>query len=191
MSEFDRKKWDEKYRLGPSDAVAAVPQWLAEHLAWLPSGRAIDVACGLGGAAISLADNGWTVAAVDVSSVGLARAASAAGHRSVLVDWIAADLDNFEFPFQAYDVITMFNYLDRGRLPGQIVRTLRPGGMLVAETFSVEQLGRPDNHIKNPDHVLGRGELLTMFAGLRVRCYRDVMLPDRSVASLIAEKPRG
>jgi hypothetical protein len=60
--------------------------------------------------------------------------------------------------------------------------------MLVFETFTLGQLQVPGNHMHNSDYLLRPGELLTMFPGLRVRAYRDVILPNRAVASLAAEK---
>jgi len=36
--------------------------------------------------------------------------------------------------------------------------------------------------------MLQPAELLSMFGTLRVRVYREITLPDRAVASLIAEK---
>ena len=63
----------------------------------------------------------------------------------------------------------MTNYLHRphfASMPG----TLRPGGVLIIETFAAgnEQLGRP----RNPDFLLAAGELLTAFhATLQIVAY--------------------
>jgi 2-polyprenyl-3-methyl-5-hydroxy-6-metoxy-1,4-benzoquinol methylase len=161
------------------------------HLNRLPAGQALDLATGLGRCAVELARTGWNVTAVDISEVGIRIARRHADRLGAHVDWIVADLEHFLLPSRHFDVVTVFNYLDRTRLPGQIVRTLRPGGMLLFETFTLNQLQVPGNHLTNPDHMLRPGELLSMFPGLRVRAYRDVIEADRAVASLLAQKVSG
>lgn len=158
------------------------------HLNWLPRGRAVDLATGTGSSAIELARRGWTVTAIDISEVGIGIAAKPAKRLGIHIDWIIADLDDFRLPPEQFDVITVFNYLDRDELPGNIVRSLPPGGMLLFETYTLGQLQVPGNHLKNPDFLLRPGELLMMFPGLRVRAYRDISQADRAVASLVAEK---
>lgn len=154
----------------------------------LPQVRALDLATGLGSSAIELARRGWTVTAIDISEVGVGIASEFAARLGVHVDWIIADLDQFHLPPERFEVITVFNYLARTKLPDEIVRSLRPGGMLLFETYTLDQLKVPGNHLKNADYLLRPGELLMMFPGLRVRAYRDINLADRAVASLAAEK---
>ena len=161
------------------------------HLNRLPQGRALDLATGTGSCAIQLARRGWRVAAIDFSEVGIGVAAEHANRMGVQVDWIIADLDDFRLPPERFDVITVFNYLNRDNLPGEVTRSLRPGGMLVFETYTLDQLRVPGNHMRNPNYLLRPGELLMMFPGLRVRAYRDINLGDRAIASLVGEKVSG
>lgn len=188
MSKADREKWDEKYVGTRVEPVVRPPDWLLAHLEILPLGRALDVATGHGHSAIELAWRGYAVTAIDISQVGIRIAAQSAARAGVTIDWVVADLDEFSLPPDRFDVITCFQYLERRRLPSEIMRSLRAGGMLLFETFTVDQLRVPNNHLKNPDHLLRPGELLALFPGLRVRAYRDVRLPDRALASLLAEK---
>jgi len=188
MSESERRKWDQKYA-GLSPGVSSEPpDWLMVQLNRLPHGKALDLATGTGGCAIGLARRGWDVTAIDISEVGLGIAAKSAERLRIEIDWIIADLDDIHLPPERFDVVTVFNYLDRKNLSGEIVRSLRPGGMLLFETYTLDQLQVPGNHMKNPDYLLRPGELLMMFSGLRVRAYRDINLADRAVASLVAEK---
>jgi SAM-dependent methyltransferase len=62
----------------------------------LPSGRALDLACGEGRNAVWLADRGWGVTAVDFSRAGLEKARRLADARGVTVDWVLADLRQYE-----------------------------------------------------------------------------------------------
>jgi SAM-dependent methyltransferase len=186
MATAHREKWNSKYTARTAEP-ASPPEWFTRHLSFLRRGSALDLATGRGATAIELATHGWQVTAVDISDVAIASAAKAARGRGVHVDWILADLDTFPLPADRFDVITAFYYLDR-HLPAQLVAALRPGGTLVYETFTVNQLRIPGNHLTNPEHMLQSGELLSMFQSLRVRAYREINLSDRAIAGLVAEK---
>lgn len=150
----------------------------------------MDIACGLGHNAIWLAQQGWNVDAVDISPVGLALAAQVAEQAGCYgISWIAADLDEFQPRECAYDLITVFRFLDRNRLPQWIEAALRPGGMLIYETFSNGQLLRPDSHLKSSQFTLAPGELPALFPALEVVRTEEIDLPDRCVARLVAIKP--
>jgi hypothetical protein len=82
------------------------------------------------------------------------------------------------------------NYLQRD-LFGRLQDALRPGGVLIYETFAcahVEELGKPFD----PAYVLDRNELLHAFASLHVRHYREGIAErrgeSRGVASLVAQR---
>jgi tellurite methyltransferase len=187
MSESDREKWNRKHAANAQDCPPP-PDWLARHFALLPCGTALDVATGRGAVAIELARLGWQVTAVDISDVAIRLAADAARVKGLDIRWITADLDAFDLPPSRFDLITVFYFLDRFRLPKQVIAALRPGGALLYETFTVDQLRIPSNHLKNPAHMLRPAELLDLFRPLRVRAYRETAMPDRAVASLLAEK---
>jgi len=77
-------KWDEKHRASPQELPPA--GILRELLPLLPMGRALDLACGTGRNAIFLAERGWSVTALDGSSVALERLRRAAAERGLLAD---------------------------------------------------------------------------------------------------------
>src|SRR5262249_6192406 len=91
-----------------------------------------------------------------------------------------------------YAVIVNTLYLDR-RLVGALARALRPGGLLLFETFTVDQLAT--GHPRNPSFVLAPGELPRLVGGLRVVAYREgpIERDGRLVhlASLAARAPGG
>ncbi len=76
----------------------------------------------------------------------------------------AADLEAAPWPFPPgrFDGVVVTNYLHRP-LFGDLVAALRPGGVLIYETFMLgnEALGRPSN----PDFLLRPGELLEALRG--------------------------
>ena len=188
MSIDDRQRWDAKYRDKPVAVELAPDDWLTEQVAGLKPGRALELACGLGHNSIWLAQKGWRVDAVDVSSVGLEHARALALHSGATVNWIAADLKDFIPEAEAYDLVLVFRFLDRLHLPVLIERSLGEGGLLLYETFTTSHLARPGSHMKNPAFALKQGELLRMFPRLETLAYADCSLPDRDVARLVARK---
>jgi hypothetical protein len=67
-----------------------------------------------------------------------------------------------------------------------MLSALRPGGWVVYETYTLEQL-QFSSGPRDPGHLLRPGELLAAFRGLRVVFYREAM-EGRAVASLVARK---
>lgn len=191
MSAEDRQRWDGKYAAKQVPPDLTADEWLRENATALPCGRAAELACGFGQNAIWLAQHGWQVEAIDVSPVGLRLAAAAAPDDLSGLHWIAADLDSFTPLRAAYDLIVVFRFLDRDRLPAMIVEALKPGGHLIYETFSAGQLDRADNHLRNPRFTLAPGELPQLYDALEVVRHEEVELADRTVARLLARKPAG
>lgn len=190
MATSDRDRWDAKYKARSTVKLAAPDEWLQQHVECCERpGRALDLACGLGHNAIWLAQRGWQVDAVDISPVGLDLAAALASQSDCqTISWIAADLDEFEPIMGKYDLVTIFRFLDRHRVPQIIETALRPGGILIYETFTEQQLSRTDNHLKSSRFTIGPGELPQLFPWLTVIAYEEVELADRSVARLVAQK---
>lgn len=186
MSVSDRARWDAKYAGKTVPQELAPDEWLTRHVAGLRPGRALEVACGLGHNAVWLAMQGWQVDAVDVSPVGLSLAAELAARHGQSIHWIAADFDEFTAENGAYDLVVVFRFLDRRRLPGMIQAALRPGGLLIYETFHIAHLARPDSHIKNRAFALQPGELPLLFPEFAPVAFEERELPDRSVARLAA-----
>jgi len=189
MSAADRQRWDEKYcdKQGPGKITP--DDWMIEQVADLAPGRALELACGLGHNAIWLAQQGWHVDAVDISAVGLAHAEKLALACNARVNWISADLDEFTPAGDAYDLVLVFRFLDRTRLPSLVQHTLRPQGRLIYETFTTAHTHRPESHMKNPAFALEPGELPRLFSQFEVMSYAECALADRDVARMIATKP--
>ena len=162
-------------------------QFLVENVGLLPRGRALDVAMGNGRNAIYLARAGFEVEGVDMSPEAVNTAMASSRDAGVTIGAHVADLEGtYQIGKGNYDVIICFNYLQRSLIP-QIKDGLRPGGMVVYETFIVDQaqFGRP----RNPDYLLKHNELLDMFREFRCLRYREgIIEPSRAVASIVAQK---
>lgn len=162
-------------------------QFLVENIELLPKGRVFDVAMGTGWNAIYLAKMGFDVEGVDISPEAVNTALESARKASVTIKARVADLEaGYCIEKGAYDVIICFSYLQRSLIP-QIKNGLRRGGMIVYETFIVDQVqfGKPNN----PDYLLKYNELLRMFHDFRCLRYREGIIGGRkAIASIIAQK---
>lgn len=188
MTTADRERWDAKYA-GQETPTALVPlTWLVTHASHLPPGRALDLACGCGHAAIWLAQRGWNVTAIDVSPVGLRFADQLATQFGVSVDWQAADLDEVSLGEVEYDLITVFRFLDRSTLPSRIMAALRPGGRLLYETFLAGESSSTTQHVRHPAFLLQPGELPKLFDELQVMAYEEGTRDFDHLARLAAIK---
>jgi SAM-dependent methyltransferase len=100
----DREDWDQRYR--QKDFVWSIEpnRFLVAEVEGLQPGRALDLAAGEGRNAVWLATRGWTVTAVDWSAVGLEKGRLLAEHQAVKVDWVLADLREWEPPERAFDL---------------------------------------------------------------------------------------
>jgi len=108
------------------------------------------------------------------------------------IEALVADLEHYPLPIEEYDLILNFYYLQRSLAP-QIVAALKPGGVLVFETYAIDQLQFGWGP-KNPDYLLRPGELREMFPDLETLLYHEgVIQGDRgpkAVARLIGRKTR-
>ncbi len=172
MASEDRKRWDERHASGHGIGAPAVflEQIFREYSWRLKPGHALDIATGKGRNALFLAERGYRVEAIDVSEVALREARKAAGERGLIVNFRQVDVDAFEFPEAAYDLVLNFNFLERSLFP-KIKKALKPGGHIIFETYLIDQqvLGHP----RNPAYLLGHNELLDQFRDFRILSYRE------------------
>ncbi len=185
MSSADAIKWDERYRseqfFGPRDFLIQQAHHLPDR------GVALDIATGLGGNAGFLIERGLRVVGVDVSEVGVRRAKD----RWPSLMAAVIDLTPYRWPPCAFDVILNFYYCQRD-LWQQYRSMLKPGGVLIMETLTIETLvTRPDY---NPDYLLQPDELYRAFRDWNVLVYREGWVEvqahsPRCVSSLVAKRP--
>jgi len=193
MSDETARAWDEKYRERLALPERGPSQFLVENAALLPEGgRALDVAMGSGRNAVYLASLGFEVTGVEISPVGCEQALEAAQAAGARIEAVCADLETWDVPEAAFDVVINFNYLQRDLCP-RLAAALKPGGILVFETFTVEQrqFGWGPKH---DGFLLRPGELRELFPELEALVYREetreTVRGMRAAAGLVARRPR-
>jgi SAM-dependent methyltransferase len=176
-------EWDERYRRGEHPGPEPDP-FLLRHTPLIRQllphgGAALDLAGGAGRNAVHAASLGFAVTLVDASNEALAKA------RSLPLTVIHADLERGEYvpPPASFDLVMVFFYLQRDLFPA-LEATLRPGGILIYRTYTLERLRqRPE---ANPNFLLRPGELRDTFPSLRTLAYEE----SPPVAALLAQLRR-
>ncbi len=184
-----KEKWDRRY-----DRASQVPgalEVLVENAHMLPSqGSALDLACGLGGSALFLAERGLKTWAWDLSAVAVEALRGRA--RGLPLEAEVRDVTVRPPEAGRFDVICVGHFLDRELCP-TIAAALKPGGLLFYQTFSRDRVD--DSGPGNPVYRLGTNELLELFPQLIARFYRDEgSVGDRAQgfrnrAQLVAQLP--
>ena len=184
-----RGKWDQHY--GQVQQPPRALEVLIENKHLLPrSGTALDLACGLGGSGLLLAEHGLQTWAWDMSPVAIA----ALEQRAAMLPLHAETRDVVKDPPEPgrFDVICVGHFLERG-LCTDIAAALKPGGLLFYQTFGRETVD--ETGPRTPAYRLATNELLQLFPRLIVRFYRDEGgVGDRSRgfrnrAQLVAQHP--
>lgn len=154
-------------------------------------GSVLDLAAGDGHNGIALAIRGVSVICCDKSAAVLREAEENAVRSGVSIKTWQVDLENEgvdPLPENAYGGIIVFRYLHRPLIPG-IRKAIRRGGILVYETFTLEQqrFGKPSN----PNFLLKPGELNDWFKDWEVFHYFEGIMPDpsRAIAQIVCRKP--
>ncbi|MCF6336970.1 MAG: class I SAM-dependent methyltransferase [Gammaproteobacteria bacterium] len=166
----EQKKWNGRYATAEGKPRAA--QVLRENRHLLPtSGDALDLACGLGGNALLLAQAGLAVQAWDLSSVAIDALRLHMAAECLQVEAAVRDVGEQPPMPTSFDVIVISYFLQRALAPA-LCAALRPGGLLFYQTFIKDKVHQQGP--TNPDFLLAENELLTMFAPLRLRVYHEV-----------------
>ena len=185
-------KWNSRYADGMPAAQQAC-EMLREYAHLLPpNGDVLDLASGLGGNAIFLAQRGLTTSAWDISTLAVEKLNAFAATNNWPLAACVHDVEKNPPEKESFDVIVVSNFLSRELLPF-LIAALRANGLLFYQTFTTERLADSPGPT-NPDFLLRPNELLKTFSSLRVLAYREDGLSGdraqgrRGIASLVAQR---
>jgi hypothetical protein len=136
----DRARWNERYASGSYTGSFAVRPLATMALALsLPDGPVLELASGPSGSALTFADRGRLVTAVDVSDVALDLLAAEARTRAVgdLITVVHADLLSWQPPSgKVYALVLCTGYFDRAVF-AMAASAVAAGGLLGWEAFTL------------------------------------------------------
>lgn len=166
--------WNQRYASAAFLFGTEPNAWLREHATALPPrGRILCVADGEGRNSVWLARQGFQVDAFDVADRAVEKARAFAQREGVSVNLAVADVDGFAWPEAAYDgvaaIFVQFADPDtRARLFERIVRSLKPGGVLVLQGYTPRQLAYGTGGPSVLSHLYTRELLASAFAELSI-----------------------
>ncbi|NOR80711.1 MAG: methyltransferase domain-containing protein [Methyloprofundus sp.] len=162
-------KWNQIYQ---SQTIRSEPvAVLVENLFLLPkTGRALDLAGGLGENALLLAKQGLTTEGWYISAVAMRKLQQQADAQALPVKTFTKEITPYSFASACFDVIVVSRFLDRS-ICNAIMESLKPNGLLFYQTYTqqkVSELGP-----QNPHFLLVENELLQLFSSLKAVYYRE------------------
>ncbi|NTV70701.1 MAG: class I SAM-dependent methyltransferase [Azonexaceae bacterium] len=146
---FDHEAfWSARYRdAGEEYLFGTAPnRFLAAQADCFGSGmRVLSVADGEGRNAVWLAEQGCQVTATEISPVALEKAAKLARGRNVAVDFVQADILNWDWPQDAFDAVVgiFIQFATPEERPRQLAgmqQAVKSGGLLFLQGYTPKQL---------------------------------------------------
>lgn len=136
--------WDERYSAEEYAYGIKPNEFLKENFNQIPKGKVLSLAEGEGRNAVFLAKQGYSVTAVDASAVGLNKAEKLAEENGVVVEFVQADLADYDLGENKWDgIVSIFFPLPsllRKLLYKKVEAALKPGGVFLLEAYTPDQL---------------------------------------------------
>jgi ubiquinone/menaquinone biosynthesis C-methylase UbiE len=183
--------WNKRYREGFYSGSLKTHDLVTRFWRLVPvDGPVIDVAMGTGRDLFHFAEQGFFCCGLDSSEEAVKTARNGAKERGLAISPVQGDAFHLPFRRSSAGALLIFYFLVREAMP-ELVSILKPGGILMYETFLKTQntFDRP----LNPDFLLDHGELLGYFGGLDLLFYEEGTFvfdeKKRAVARYVGRKP--
>jgi len=172
MSVSEYERWEKRFSV-PGYVFGTEPnQFLAKQAHLLPkSGTALAVADGEGRNGVWLAERGLDVLSLDWSPTAVGKAQALAKSRGVAIRTQVADLLEWQWPVNAYDVVVaiFIQFLtppERQQVFAAMKNALKPGGLMLIEGYRPEQLNYKTGGPSQVENLYTRALLEAELAGL-------------------------
>lgn len=182
MKEF----WNERYRSEDYVYGTQPNTFFKEQLDKLSPGRILLPAEGEGRNAVYAARRGWQVTAVDISEAGRDKALRLAAQTEVQISYLVGSFGETELEVAAFDCIGLvfahFPPDHRLLYHQKVIQLLKPGGTLILEGFSKEQMAYQSGGPRNEAMLFSVSELQEEFAALTELNIRQELIELREGA---------
>lgn len=187
-SQDSKTQWDEKYSRSSFIFGKSPVQFLAENYQYIPyEGTVLDMGMGEGRNAVFLAQKGYKVTGVDISSVAVKKSYLLAQEFGVKIKGVVASLSDYKIAPESFDAIVCFYYVDRS-LVEKIKSWLKPGGILIFEAHTEREKQKSKTERGEESSYLKEQELLKLFPGMRVLKYEEPLHEKEFRSSIILRK---
>ena len=158
-----RKMWDERYSQTDLIYGKEPNQYFKEIIDTLEPGKLFMPGDGEGRNSIYAAKYNWKVTSVDFSSVAINKAKYYSEHDDVNVEIINSDLLEYKYPQNYYDATgIIFLHLqspEKEIIHENIVDSIKPGGSVIIEVFSNDQLRHSSGGPRNKNALYSIEEI--------------------------------
>lgn len=190
VSQDSKTQWDQRYSRPTFIFGKSPAQFLAENYHYIPyEGTVLDMGMGEGRNAVFLAQKGYKVTGVDLSSVAVKKSYLLAQEFGVKIKGVVASLKDYKIAPGSFDAIICFYWVDRSMVE-KIKTWLKPGGVLIYEGYTLKERERDPAKRSDPslDNYLKEQELLRLFPGMRVLKYEEPLHEKEFRSSIILKK---
>lgn len=160
--------WNERYATKEYAYGTEPNQFCKEQLKNLIPGKILFPAEGEGRNAVHAAKKGWEVFAFDPSVEGKRKAEKLASANGVIIDYQIAGYENVHFEHHFFDCIVLIfahtHPLKRTEVHQKLTSYLKPGGILILEGFSKNQISYNSGGPRDVDMLFSKEELQSDFA---------------------------
>ena len=165
-----QNQWDERYARQEYIYGTEPNKFLKEQLSLLKPGRILFPAEGEGRNAVFAASLGWETDAFDQSVEGQKKAVKLATHKGVNINYYIQSLNDWNPEPDQYDCIALiFVHLPEGlrqQVHNAVVKALKPGGTLLLEAFTLNQLPRTSGGPKTAELLFLEEQITSDFKDL-------------------------
>ncbi len=158
--------------------------WLTRQSSHLPqSGRVLAVADGEGRNSVWLAQQGYAVDAFDIADIGVEKARKLASTSGVSVNFQVSSAEDWSWQPHHYDVVVaiFIQFADpdtRAVLFANMIKTLKPGGLLLLQGYTPKQLDYKTGGPPLLSHLYTEDLLRDAFKEMQIldlKLYEDVL----------------
>ena len=165
--------WDERYSAQEYAYGTNPNKFLEANVSTIPKGKVLSLAEGEGRNAVFLAKQGYSVTAVDSSLVGLNKATKLAEENGVIVEFIHADLAEYDLGENKWDgIVSIFCPLPssiRKQLYKKVEAALKRNGVFLLEAYTPAQLKYGTGGGNSVDLMQSKESLRLELAGLKFK----------------------
>lgn len=168
-----KTQWDTRYSEEDYAYGTEPNEFFKLELDKLEPGRILIPGDGEGRNSVYAASKGWEVDAIDWSEEARKKAMLLARKNNVLVNYVIDDLTTFTVEREYYDAAALiFVHLggeDREYLHREVLKGLKPGGILIIEAFDKDQIGNSSGGPKDPELLYSLQEIVEEFIDMDIK----------------------
>ena len=160
--------WNKRYSAEDYVYGEKPNEFVKQELSQLKPGKILFAAEGEGRNAVYAAILGWQVTAFDPSTEGRKKALQLSDKHNIIINYLIKGFEEIDFKKESFDcIILIFAHIHasrRAEYHKKLASFLKPGGKLIMESFSKEQLFHSSGGPKDIEMLYSKKEMQSDFA---------------------------